>query len=86
VNKYTNKIFLDDKTIIITGACGLLGREICKALAELNAHIVLADVNILAAKELEEELRDIYRASVTAFQVRNRPNGNKTAELSHIPW
>lgn len=67
MNKYTNKIFLDDKTIIITGACGLLGREICKALAELNAHIVLADVNILAAKELEEELRDIYRASVTAF-------------------
>lgn len=67
MNKYISRFSLDNKTIIITGACGLLGREICKALAELHARIVLADINIMAAEKLEEELRDVYGASVTAF-------------------
>jgi NAD(P)-dependent dehydrogenase (short-subunit alcohol dehydrogenase family) len=67
VNKYISRFSLDNKTIIVTGACGLLGREICKALAELHARIVLADIDIMAAEKLEEELRDVYGASVTAF-------------------
>jgi NAD(P)-dependent dehydrogenase (short-subunit alcohol dehydrogenase family) len=67
VNKYIGRFSLDNKTIIVTGACGLLGREICKALAELHARIVLADIDIMAAEKLEEELRDVYGASVTAF-------------------
>jgi NAD(P)-dependent dehydrogenase (short-subunit alcohol dehydrogenase family) len=67
VNKYISRFSLDNKTIIITGACGLLGREICKALAELHARIVLADIDIMAAEKLQEELRDVYGASVTAF-------------------
>ena len=49
MNKYVSRFFLDNKTIIVTGACGLLGREICKALAEFNASIVLADIDIIAA-------------------------------------
>lgn len=67
MNKYISRFSLDNKTIIITGACGLLGREICKALAELHARIVLADIDIMAAEKLQEELRDVYGASVTAF-------------------
>ena len=67
MNKYISRFSLHNKTIIVTGACGLLGREICKALAELNACIVLADIDIMTAKKLEEELRDVYGASVTAF-------------------
>jgi NAD(P)-dependent dehydrogenase (short-subunit alcohol dehydrogenase family) len=67
VNKYIGRFSLDNKTIIVTGACGLLGREICKALAELHARIVLAVIDIMAAEKLEEELRDVYGASVTAF-------------------
>jgi len=67
VDKYISRFSLDNKTIIVTGACGLLGWEICKALAELHARIVLADIDIMAAEKLEEELRDVYRASVTAF-------------------
>ena len=67
MNKYISRFSLDNKTIIVTGACGLLGREICKALAELHARIVLADIDIMAAEKLEEELRDVYGASVTAF-------------------
>jgi NAD(P)-dependent dehydrogenase (short-subunit alcohol dehydrogenase family) len=67
VDKYISRFSLDNKTIIVTGACGLLGREICKALAELHARIVLADIDIMAAEKLQEELRDVYGASVTAF-------------------
>jgi NAD(P)-dependent dehydrogenase (short-subunit alcohol dehydrogenase family) len=78
VNKYIGRFSLDNKTIIVTGACGLLGREICKALAELNARIVLADIDIMATKRLEEELRDIYRASVIAFPLDINSEGSVT--------
>ena len=44
-----------------------MGREICKALAELNAGIVIADIDILAAEKLHEELRGVYRAPVIVF-------------------
>jgi NAD(P)-dependent dehydrogenase (short-subunit alcohol dehydrogenase family) len=67
VNNYHNRFSLDNKTIIVTGACGLLGREICKALAEFNANIVLADIDISAAEKLQDELRNIYGASYYAF-------------------
>ena len=67
MNNYHDRFSLDNKTIIVTGACGLLGREICKALAELNAGIVIADIDILAAEKLHEELRGVYRAPVIVF-------------------
>ncbi len=36
---------LKNKTAIITGALGLIGKEHCKALSEAGANIVVADVN-----------------------------------------
>jgi NAD(P)-dependent dehydrogenase (short-subunit alcohol dehydrogenase family) len=40
---------LKGKTAIVTGACGLLGKEHCKALAEAGANVVVADINLEAA-------------------------------------
>jgi NAD(P)-dependent dehydrogenase (short-subunit alcohol dehydrogenase family) len=36
---------LKNKTAIVTGACGLIGREHCRALAEAGANVIVADVN-----------------------------------------
>jgi NAD(P)-dependent dehydrogenase (short-subunit alcohol dehydrogenase family) len=36
---------LANKTAIVTGACGLLGRQHCSALAEAGANVVVADIN-----------------------------------------
>ena len=40
---------LANKTAIVTGACGLIGRQHCAALAEAGANVVVADLNAEAA-------------------------------------
>src|SRR5262249_29214248 len=45
VRTMTNAFDLSDRTIIVTGGAGLLGREYARALAGANASVVLADIN-----------------------------------------
>ncbi|MEQ1743989.1 MAG: SDR family oxidoreductase [Saprospiraceae bacterium] len=47
---------LNNKTAIVTGACGLIGREHCRALAEAGANVVVADVQADAAVALAAAL------------------------------
>lgn len=47
---------LNGKIIVVTGATGGLGREICKCLAKNNAHIVLACRNKNLAEKLKQDL------------------------------
>ncbi|MFN0014465.1 MAG: SDR family oxidoreductase [Saprospiraceae bacterium] len=47
---------LKNKTAIVTGACGLIGREHCRALAEAGANVVVADVQADAAVALAAAL------------------------------
>ncbi|MEW5843651.1 MAG: SDR family oxidoreductase [Bacteroidota bacterium] len=50
---------LKNKTAIVTGALGLIGKEHCRALSEAGANVVVADVNekdcVEFAKTLETE-------------------------------
>lgn len=47
---------LKGKTAIVTGACGLIGKEHCHALAEAGANVVVADINEQACTSFATEL------------------------------
>lgn len=41
---FRKKFELDNKVVVITGACGLIGRAFCEAAAQFGAHVVCADI------------------------------------------
>ena len=47
---------LTNKTAIVTGACGLIGRQHCAALAVAGANVVVADLNEVACAAVAAEL------------------------------
>lgn len=51
-----NLFSLKNKTAIVTGACGLLGKEHCRALSEAGANVVVADINLQQAEGFATEL------------------------------
>ncbi|HEU4717028.1 MAG TPA: SDR family oxidoreductase [Bacteroidia bacterium] len=53
---FRKKFELTDKVIVITGACGLIGRAFAEACAQFGAHIVLADIAVSAPEEKAAEL------------------------------
>ncbi|WP_130858988.1 SDR family NAD(P)-dependent oxidoreductase [Gracilibacillus phocaeensis] len=50
-----DKFKIYDKTSIITGAASGIGKIIARGLAEAGSNIVIADINITAAKRVENE-------------------------------
>lgn len=49
---------LTDKTVVITGAGGVIGGEFAKALAQAGAKVALLDLNKEAAEKIAEEIRN----------------------------
>ena len=39
---FRKKFDLTDKVVVISGACGLIGRAFCEAAAQFGAHVVCA--------------------------------------------
>ncbi|MDD3269468.1 MAG: oxidoreductase [Syntrophomonadaceae bacterium] len=66
---YRECFSLQNKRIIVSGACGLLGQEICLALAELGAQVVLVDINQLAAEEQAHFLWKQYGAKASVYPI-----------------
>ncbi|QZA89088.1 SDR family oxidoreductase [Salinarchaeum sp. IM2453] len=54
-----NMFSLSGKTILVTGSCGLVGKEICKALPEFGANVIATDVDDAKGKELEETVKGV---------------------------
>jgi NAD(P)-dependent dehydrogenase (short-subunit alcohol dehydrogenase family) len=53
-----NLFSLENKTAIVTGAVGLIGKKHCEALAEAGANVVVADMNEEACKAFAAKLGD----------------------------
>ena len=55
------KLFdLTGRTVILTGAVGLLGSKYAEALSQARANVVLADKNYSACKKLAKKIREKY--------------------------
>ena len=52
----TRLFTLDNKTAIVTGALGLIGRKHCEALAAHGANVIVADLNADACAEFAATL------------------------------
>ncbi len=56
-----NKFYLGGRTALVTGAAGLLGYSHCEALLEMDARVVLTDINIDSLNESYEQLLSIFK-------------------------
>lgn len=69
---------LQNKTAIVTGACGLLGKHHCTALAEAGANVVVADVDEEACKAFADTLNGDHLA--VAVDVTNAASVQQAKE------
>ena len=55
------KLFdLSDKTIVLTGAAGYLGKNYVDGLSQVGANVVLSDINYQGCKKIEKQMREKY--------------------------
>lgn len=66
-NHYFKRSLLTGQNVIVTGACGLIGREICNSVAEFGGNIVIADINEEVGKGFSENLKKKYSVKTLFF-------------------
>jgi NAD(P)-dependent dehydrogenase (short-subunit alcohol dehydrogenase family) len=64
---FKDKFSLDGKVIVISGACGLIGRAFCEAAAQWGAHVVCADIPLANPIQLAEELAERHGKKMLGF-------------------
>ena len=64
----TNLFDLSGKIIILTGGSGFLGTQYAEALCQVNANVVIADINIEESQKLSIELTKKYNSQVMAIK------------------
>ena len=55
-----NLFDMSEKTVIITGAAGLLGSQYAEGLSQAGSNVVLADINYNECKKLAKNIREKY--------------------------
>jgi len=53
---FKEKFSLKGKVIVISGACGLIGRAFCEAVAQFGGNVVVADISQSQPEKLAEDL------------------------------
>src|ERR1700749_488177 len=79
MNDEVNELFsLKNKTAIVTGALGLIGRKHCEALAMAGANVIVADINGEQAAQFASELGDNHIG--IAIDVTSKESLTKASE------
>ncbi len=77
---------LKNKTVFLTGACGLLGKFFAKEILKHNANLVAADINLDKAKEIEAEFVsegiDANRLLFVQLDITSKESINKAIDSS----
>lgn len=60
--KKFNKFQLNNKVAIITGSCGLLGKEHAYALLEAGCKVVITDLSVKALNTVKKELETTFKS------------------------
>lgn len=55
---FKEKFSLEGKVIIVTGACGVVGRALCEAIAQFGGKVVVADIDQKNASQFAQELTE----------------------------
>ena len=63
----SNNLLIKDKIILVTGACGLIGKEVCAHFIAQGAKVVLADINEESGKKILTELSQQFPATHFTF-------------------
>ena len=64
---FRKKFELTDKVVIITGACGLVGRSFCEAAAQYGAHVVVADIALAEPEKFAAALTERHHRKMLGF-------------------
>lgn len=84
-DNYIKSFRLDGKTVLLTGAAGILGRRFAKGLAEFGANLALVDLKKDGAEEIAQELSQSYnvRTQSYACDVSNPESVENTVSSIH---
>jgi len=77
---YRDLFRVDNKVVVVTGGTGILGRRYCRALAEMGAKVVIADIKQEVCDDLAKELNLQTGVHVTALSV------DLSSETSIVEW
>jgi len=71
------KFSLQNKTAVVTGGAGLLGKQFCNTLAEAGAKVVVADMNEVAAQGIADDIKNRgYQAMSSRVDITNPESVN----------
>jgi len=81
---FKKKFDLKDKVIIVTGACGLIGRAFCEAVAQFEGQIIVADIEQANPVAFAAEMNKHHQQKIKGFtlDVENRDSVNKLKEFA----
>lgn len=76
---FKQKFDLTGKVIVVTGACGLVGRAFCEAIAQYGGIVVLADIELANPAEKAAELSEKHSREMLGVAV---DVGNKSSVIA----
>ena len=66
---YKEKFDLTDKTVLITGGCGLIGKAFVEACAQFGASVIVADIPKAQPEKFAEQLSLKYNGKIFGVSV-----------------